>query len=309
MAEETRDPRPASINKTPVPVSGGTGSSYIPETTSSLSPDNRGYKATGTYIYKTDEYVEKFGKTKYEPPIRPKNNLQPAGQYIQPQQSAEIEKEREIKAYCKRNPSDPKCQDRPQPAHDEQNIYQELGVFSEAVKDIFEPESRMKVQKKKKTERPVGTLYQQNSDNIQLTEAKVVRSECRCKDGRVVLGYLNTRSGQKDCSACDQKEFKSPNIYKNYKTKRQRVFSDKPAKLRQQIGVSTFGDVDMKGCQTQQTSPKQIKNINANKNLNQVISTTQSRGQRVTTPNATPINPSKRAFSIYDNCNTNIYGI
>jgi len=303
MAEEIRE-EPIRIPKSDAQAEFDTAS------VSSLSPDNRGYKSTGTYIYTTDKAVEKFGDVKFNPPIRPRNNLNAPPQYIQPPQSEQVEKNKDMDAWCKKNPTSPKCQDRPRPSHDEHDIYSELGFFAEEHKGLFTPESRIEKQKAKSKEvkKPVANLYEQGSDDIQLQNPTIIRSECRCKDGRKVLGYLNTRNGQKDCSACDQKTFQNPNVYKNYQTKKKRAFSPKPP-LRQQIGVSTFGDVDMKGCQTQKQTSKQIKRINAGKTLNNITSTVQSRGTRVTTDNATPINPSSRAFSIYDNCNTNIYGI
>ena len=126
------------------------------------------------------------------------------------------------------------------------------------------------------------------------------------------MGYLDTRSGSKDCSACDQKVIKksTPNAYKNYKTKKVKAWTEKPVNVRNEmIGVSTLGDVDMKGCQTGAKDRATIKRIEATKSLNSVVSTKESRGSRVNPNTSVAINPSKSAFSIYDDCNMNIYGI
>ena len=279
---------------------------------SSLGPDSRGYKAPGKYVYTTDKAVESFGDVPYKPPIRAKNDLSPASAYVEPPTSIKDQENRGKEDYCKRNPTAPECRtggSTPTPRHhEEQNIYQELGVFSEEVKDIFSPEGRSKVIKKEQVQRPVQNLYIQTRDDQQLTKTPVVRTECKCKDGRVVLGWMDTRNGVKDCSSCsDKKRVSTPNIYKNYKTKKVKRYQDRQVPLRGQVGVSTFGDVDMKGCQTGTQTRQEIKNINANKTINKVISTKQSEGQRVTT-DSSPISPYK-GFSIYDNCNTNIYGI
>ena len=286
------------------------------ESISSLSPDDRGYESTGKYVYTTDKAVESFGDVPYKPPVRAKNDLSPPSSYIEPTTSVNDEKNRELESLCKRNPLAPQCgkftqgaSPKSAVAHEESNIYQELGIFSEEVKDIFDPQKRSRVIEKKRLKRPVQNLYIQTRDDQQLTKSPVVRTECKCKDGRTVLGWMDTRNGVKDCSNCSSKKrFSSPSIYKNYKTRKTKRWQDKPSvPLRKQVGVSSFGDVDMKGCQTGNQTRARINNINANKTINNVISTKQSEGQRVTT-DSSPISPYE-GFSIYDRSSTNIYGI
>ena len=285
------------------------------ERVSSLDPHTRGYKETGVYQYKTDEAVESFAGTPYSPPIKPKSDLSPSSVYIEPSGSLQIDKDRKKKEFCRRNPTHPKCNNRENSTNsttnDENNPYQELGIFSQEIKNVFTPEGRARDIEKGLTDKPIQNMYQATRDNVQLTKSPVVRDECKCADGSIALGYLDTRSGQKDCSACDDKRINksTPNAYKNYKTKKPRPISRNTAPLRDQIGVSTFGDVNMKGCQTGANDRKTIKKLEANASLNNVISTKQGRGIRTNPNTAVPINPSQSAFSIYDDCNMNIYGI
>jgi hypothetical protein len=302
------------------------------ERVSSLDPHSRGYKETGVYTYKTDKAVESFKNTPYRPPIKARNDLSPASVYIEPTGSLQAEQNRELEKFCKQNPTHPRCFGSGDPrsngsqggdprsngsqggdprSSDESNPYQELGIFSEEVKNIFTPEGRDLNIEKGLTNKPVQNLYESTRDNTQLTKSPVVRTECKCSDGKVVLGYLDTRSGQKDCSPCNEKQYNrsTPNAYKNYKTKKTRRPAQKPTNLRNQVGVSTFGDVNMKGCQTGNNDRSSIKKMEAGANLNNVISTKQSRGQKVNPNSAIPINPSQSAFSIYDDCNMDIYGI
>ena len=95
---------------------------------------------------------------------------------------------------------------------------------------------------------------------------------------------------------------------KNYQTKKKTPnFSGKSVPLRKQVGVSHFGDVDMKGCQTgnaQQT----LEQRNKISTLNQVtnIDTQDSiGGSNVTKPQ----NISGLPISLYENSNTNVYGV
>lgn len=293
------------------------------ERVSSLDPHSRGYKETGVYTYKTDKAVESFKNTPYRPPIKSRNDLSPASVYIEPSGSLQAEEQRDLEKFCRANPTHPDCFSGGDPrstggqgdprsgGSDETNPYQELGIFSEEVKNIFTPEGRDLNIEKGLTDKPIQNLYESTRDNTQLTKSPVVRTECKCKDGRVVLGYLDTRSGQKDCSPCNEKQYNrsTPNPYKNYKTKKRRPATQKPTNLRNQIGVSTFGDVNMKGCQTGNNDRSSIKKMEAGASLNNVISTKQSRGQKVNPNSAIPINPSQSAFSIYDDCNMDIYGI
>ena len=285
------------------------------ERISSLDPHTRGYKETGVYTYKTDKAVESFGTVPYSPPIQPKSDLSPSSVYVEPSGSLQAEKEREFKKFCKANPTNPKCfrgsQNQTMATSDESNPYQELGIFSEEVKDIFTPEGRDRILKKNTTDTDIQNMYESTRDNVQLTQSPVVRTECQCKDGRVVLGYLDTRSGSKDCSPCNTKSYttSTPNAYKNYQTKKKKVWQDRKVPLRKQTGVSTFGDVNMKGCQTGGSDYKKIEKIDSQKNLNQILSTKQSRGVKTNPNTPQSVNPSQSAFSIYDDCNVDIYGI
>ena len=272
----------------------------------SLSPE-------GVYSYETDTNPENFGDVSFDPINKPRNNLSPPSPFI-PKTRAEkpiTEKQKEfcakfpqdprctkvLSGYCQENPSDPKC-------NDENDDYKSLGLFQESVRYIFDPENRIQ----KVRDKPVGTLYEKKQDDTQMQVGKVIRSECRCKDGSVVLGYLDTRTGQKDCSPCRKSVFSNPNIYKNYKTKKKTPnFQGKQVPLREQVGVSNFGDVNMKGCQTG-NSRETTETINANATLNKVINkdTIDSvGGTKVTEPQSLSGVP----ISLYDNLSTNVYGI
>ena len=276
------------------------------EVIKSLSPE-------GVYSYETDTNPENFGDVPFDHVYRPKNDLSPPSPFIprsntKPKPTnAELDFcakfpqdprcTKVLSSYCKENPSDPKC-------NDEQDDYKSLGLFQESVRYIFDPENRIqKVQKK-----PVKTLYESKRDDTQLDVQKVVRTECRCKDGSIVMGYLDTRTGQKDCSPCRKTNFSSPSIYKNYKTKKKRPnFDGKQVPLRKQVGVSSFGDVNMKGCQTG-NAEQSLERVNASATLNRVINTDtldSVGGTKVTEPKSL----SGMPISLYDNCNTNVYGI
>ena len=181
----------------------------------SLSPD--------VYTYETNQNVEDFGDVPYQPIKRSKNNLAPPSPFIPKKRPAnpisefcqknpshpECVNVNNEDAYCQKNPSDPAC-------NDEDDPHTTLGLFQENVRYIFNPDNRIqKVQKK-----PVATLYESKKDDTQMDVQKVVRTECRCKDGTITMGYLDTRTGQKDCSPCRKSNFSSPSIYKNYKTKK-----------------------------------------------------------------------------------------
>ena len=266
----------------------------------------REVKLTPEYIYTTDQSVETFSSGGFQPPITPKNNLSPASNFQPQTQGSTVPPPPPAPSYtggenikfCHQYPDDPRC-------NDEQNPYETLGLFSEEVKYIFDPSVRSK---QNVTKDPVSSLYEQGRDDTQLDVGKVVRTECRCKDGSVVMGYLDTRTGQKDCSPCKKTTFNSPNIYKNYKTNKPKtVFSDKQVPLRKQVGVSHFGDVEMKGCQTG-NEKKSLERVNAVSTLNKVINTDtidSIGGANVTTP----ANKSGLPFSMYDNDPTNVYGI
>jgi hypothetical protein len=242
----------------------------------------------GVYSYETDTNPENFEDLPFNNVDKSKNDLSPPSPFIPKNSNSK---------YCKENPSDPKC-------HDEDDPYTELGFFQETVKHIFDPENRIqKVQKK-----PVATLYESKRDDAQMDVQAVVRTECRCKDGSVVMGYLDTRTGQKDCSPCKKTNFSNPTIYKNYKTKKKRAnFDGKKVPLRKQVGVSSFGDVNMKGCQTG-NAEQSLERVNASATLNRVVNT-----DTIDSVGATKVTQAKSnsgiPLTIYSNCNTNIYGI
>lgn len=245
-----------------------------------------------TYIYNTDTSTADFGNVAFSPVGQPKTNLAPPSNF-QPQPSSV--KPRGLN--CDENPNDPRC-------HDEVNVYKDLGFFQETEKDIFLPEERAK---KKVTRKPISTMYEAGRDDSQLTVGKVVRAECKCKDGRVVLGYLDTRTGQKDCSPCQRASYSSPNPYKNYQTKAKPNFENKQVPLRKQIGVSHFGDVNMKGCQTGNAN-KSLERTNQMATLNKVVNvdTIDSIGGATVT---TTENSHGLPISMYDGDPTNVYGI
>jgi len=281
MAEKTPAPRPAlksaplkkTLSKTKVKENGVDSNGQYDEV-KSLSPE---------YIYSTDQRPENFNNTPFDPLGRPKNDL---------------------------SPSNPIKTDRPTGAsHDESNLddYKNLGLFREEVRYIFDPKNRIEQNKVRK---PLATMYEQSRDDTQLSVKKVVRTECKCKDGRVVMGWLDTTTGQKDCSPCRPNTITKPNIYKNYRTKKAETkFLDKKVPLRKQIGVSHFGDVEMKGCQTGNANNNaSLEKVNAVSTLNNIVNidTIDSRGgAKVTAPQNTTGMP----FSMYDNDPTNIYGV
>ena len=265
-------------------------------TTKPLSPD--------TYTYTTDRSVETFANVPFSQPITPRNNLAPASNF-QPQTQGDttlppppVSTSGHSTRFCEQYPNDPRC-------HDEQNPYQALGLFAEEVKYIFDPSTRSQVNQ---TTKPISSLYEQGRDDTQLDVGKVVRTECRCKDGSVVMGYLDTRTGQKDCSPCKKSVFNSPNIYKNYKTDKVKpIFSDKKLPIREQVGVSHFGDVNMKGCQTGNAN-QSLEKVNAVSTLNKVVNidTVDSVGGANITAKQ---NNTGMPISMYDNDPTNIYGV
>ena len=243
----------------------------------SLSPE-------GVYSYETDTNPENFGDVSYDPINKPRNNLSPPSPFIprsnkKPQPTnpeldfcAKFPEDprctRVLSGYCQENPSDPKCNEN----------------------------------------KPVGTLYEKKQDDTQMQVGKVIRSECKCKDGSVVLGYLDTRTGQKDCSPCKKSVFNSPNIYKNYQTKKKTPnFQGKQVPLREQVGVSNFGDVNMKGCETG-NARQSLESVNASATLNKIINTDtldSVGGTKVTEPKSL----SGMPISLYDGLSTNVYGI
>ena len=231
------------------------------------------------YIYTTKQSVEDFGDVSFEPITDKKNDLSPPSPFI-PTKNTQIQ-------------------------HDEQNVYNELGLFAEEVRYIFDPSKRSESNIVRK---PVGTLYEKKQDDTQLDVRKVVRTECRCKDGSIVMGYLDTRSGQKDCSPCKKSVFNSPNIYKNYRTKRSTPnFQGKQVPLRKQVGVSHFGDVNMKGCRTgnETESLERVNQISTLNNITNIDTKDSIGGSNISVPQ----NDSGLPISLYDSLNTNVYKI
>lgn len=289
----------------------GGGSSSVTSTTRKLVPE--------VYTYKTDRSVEDFGKVPFDSISRPRNDLSPPPAFIppkpQPPKSTlefcknnpthpkcvnELLGENRPSSYCQENPSDPRC-------NDEHDPYTDLGLFQEEVRYIFDPAKRSDENVNKK---PVSNLYESKQDDTQLDVPHIIRTECRCKNGTIALGYLDTTTGQKDCSPCNNRvrAYSNPSIYKNYQTKKKRTnFSDKKVPLREQVGVSSFGDVEMRGCQTG-NADQSLERVNASKTLNQVVNvdTLDSRGGANITAKQ---NTSALPISIYDTANTNIYGL
>jgi len=230
---------------------------------------------TPEYIYKTNQSVEDFNNTPFEPLPEQRNSLSPPSPF-KPRKSSE--------------------------SHDEQDAYSDLGLFQEEVRSIFDPVKRSEVKK------PVSTLYESNRDDTQLDVGEVIKTECKCKDGTVKMGWLDVRSGQKDCSPCRKTVFSSPNPYKNYKTKRSTPnFSGKSVPLRNQVGVSHFGDVKLQGCRTGNAN-ETLEMRNKNSTLNGItnIDTEDSiGGSKITVQQ----NESGLPISLYDNLKTNVYGL
>lgn len=221
-----------------------------------------------------EAYTKSPSETPYEPIKKPKQDLSPPSAYIKPTSN-----------------------------DDENDPYVEFGFFNDTNVDIFIPEFRGKNGKKDK---PINNMYEKKQDDTQFEPSYIVRAMCKCKDGREVLGYLDTRSGQKDCSPCKKTKKSYPNAYKNYKIKG-KVKKQRPRNvpLREQIGVSHFGDVNMKGCNVDTNMTKSQK---ANNTLNKVVNVSQNSPKgKVITQKETKCVPN--GLSLYDNCTTNLYGI
>ena len=291
--------------------SGETSGSYNP----SLNPSNiTEQPLTPEYIYKTNQSVEDFGNTPFKPLPKTKNDLAPPSPF-KPQK---FRKNYGVgdKNYCIENPTSPQCLDSTgstfcdeNPSHkncnDETNDYQELGLFAEEVRYIFDPAKRSDENVRKK---PVSTLYESKMDDTQTDVPKTIRTKCRCKDGSTKMGWLDIRSGQKDCSPCKKTVFSSPNPYKNYKTKRSTPnFSGKSVPLRKQVGVSHFGDVNMKGCKTgnAEQSLERRNKISTLNNITNIDTKDSIGGSTITAPE----NTSGMPISLYDNLKTNVYGL
>lgn len=256
------------------------------------------------YIYTTNQKPEDFGDLPFKPLPKTRNTLAPPSGYIAKEKRKVVETDYtgttqvNQNSYCANNPTDPRC-------HDEKDAYQELGLFQEEVRYIFDPTERSKPNRAKTS---VQTLYESTRDNTQLDAGQVIRTECLCKDGTKRMGWLDVRSGQKDCSPCKKKVFSSPNPYKNYKTKRSTPnFSGKSVPLRKQVGVSHFGDVNMKGCQTGNASQslEQRNKISTLNNITNIDTQDSIGGSTITAPQ----NQSGLPISLYDNLKTNVYGL
>ena len=286
--------------------------------TGTINPEKvREQELSPEYIYATNQSVEDFNELPFKPIKTSRNDLAPPSAF-KPKKKRKVDDEPidpafsdfckkyprsekcggDYNAYCDANPSDPRC-------HDEQDEYKDLGLFQEEVRYIFDPTKRSD---ENKITKPVSTLYESTRDNTQLDAGQVIRTECLCKDGTKRMGWLDVRSGQKDCSPCKKSVFNSPNLYKNYKTKRSKPnFSGKSVPLRKQVGVSHFGDVNMKGCQTgnaEQTTERRnaISTLN---NITNVDTQDSIGGSTITAPQ----NVSGVPISLYDNLKSNVYGL
>jgi len=270
----------------------------------SVSPPTEETPLVPDYIYTTDQSVEDFNRGRVK---QPRNNLSPPEPYIPskpPPPIADPENPATYN-YCKKHPEDPRC-------NDEQDPYNDLGLFQKTEKKIFNPERRSD----EITKKSIKTKYESKQDDTQFDPPTIIRQECRCKDGTIALGYLDTTTGQRDCSPCRSRTraYSNPSIYKNYKTKKpQTNFRNKKIPLREQAGVSNFGDVNLNGCPTG-TTTRSIEVINQNATLNKVtnIDTKDSVGGSKITVDRVPITSNTglpTGCSLYDDCKTNVYGI
>ena len=280
-------------------------SDVIPSTTNSevrkLSPED--------YVYTTPSDVEKFADVPYNPANLPKNDLSPPSSKeieldkISRYCSKEVNKGKSIcqnpKKFCQQYPNHDLC-------HEEDNPYQELGFFTDTNPNIFIPELRNPV--RKDVQKPVNNIYENKLDDIQFDAPNVRITKCKCKDGSVAQGYINMRNGQKDCSNCQNQRKSYPSVYKNYKTtpKVYKPRTDIKQPLRKQVGVSHFGDVNMKGCSV---STQMSRNNVAENTLNRVVNTSNNApiGSIITQQNTSACVPD--GYSIYENCPTDIYGV
>ena len=268
----------------------------------SLSPDQ--------YVYTTPQDVEDFSNVPYNPPNLPNNNLSPptlgSGNESEGEKFCSREKNKNHRycqnpsSFCEKNPRHRLC-------HEEHNPYQQYGFFIDENKNMFVPELRNPVRKNVK--KPINNIYEDKLDDVQLDVPNVKITKCRCKNGRVVQGYINMRNGQKDCSNCTKQRKSYPNSYKNYRTKPKvnKPRTDIAQPLREQVGVSHFGDVNMKGCKVETQSDRRTL---AQNTLNKVvnISNTPPSGSVITqNTNNKPCVPD--GLSIYNNCRTDVYGI
>jgi len=285
------------------PLSGG-GSIPPPPTSPSVTTK----PLTPEYIYTTDLSVENFGVQKKKPAL-PKNNLSPPTPYI-PHNELKPKKLKSDdfldpldikgKSFCIENPHDARC-------HDEKDAYKSLGLFTETESTIFNPEQRSD----KITHEPVHSLYEQGRDDTQLDVKKVSRTECRCKDGSITLGYYDNTTGQKDCSSCNErtKGYSNPSPYKNYVTKKRRsAFTDQKIPLSKQVGVSNFGKVKLKE-DCNKSATRSIQGMNKAATLNKVINrdtVNNVGGSDITDPSKSGL---PVGCTLYDSCNTNVYGI
>tara|TARA_R100001244_G_scaffold91905_1_gene69478 strand:+ start:597 stop:1397 length:801 start_codon:yes stop_codon:yes gene_type:complete len=262
---------PSDVTNPPTDTTIGT-------TTENLSPDR--------YTYTTDTKSEKFKDVPYTPVSQPKFDLSPPSTFIETTSD-----------FCKKYPDHPNC-------HEEYNPHVELGFFSDENIDIFIPEKRGEVVKGK----PINNLYEQKEDNTQLDVPQVQKTKCKCKNGKIVIGYINMRNGQKDCSNCNKKRTSYPNAYKNYRTKSKTRKTDIKKPLREQVGVSHFGDINMRGCSVESGTDR----VSLSKNtLNKVVNISDNNNPKgsVITQKLNNKSLVPDGLSIYKNCSMDIYGI
>jgi hypothetical protein len=192
---------------------------------------------------------------------------------------------------CRKYPRHEKCRG------DEYDISEDLTLYNgnNAVGQ-FAPENYMGG-----GSHTIEDIYEKTDDDIQLDAPIIKNTTCKCKDGSVVAGKIDMRTGKKDCSGCKGSQ-KLPNHYNRPKPKKRNL---KPTSLRSQAGVSSFGNVNLKGCNAQREESVQSQ---ATKTLNNTISIDRSspKGARVSQKENLGANAP---ISMYDDVSYNIYNI
>ena len=194
--------------------------------------------------------------------------------------------------YCLKNPRSKYCKS------DEIDEYNGLGIFN----GDSELEETLEAYTNPATiNSSVVDIYKKTDDDDQLKPPTYKKTKCKCKDGSIVEGLINLKTGKKDCSPC-KKSKKAPNPY-NREQPKQRKIDNRP--LRQQVGVSNFGDVQLKGVITSKNDNAQTI---SRRTLNNVIALDNNapKGKRVSQKNNSDNN---LPISAYDDVSYNIYGI
>jgi len=255
------------------------------------TPSSDEVALTPEYIYTTDEKGSSFGDVEFYNK-KPRNDLSPPRPYIATK-------------------SDVAPSSHPLAKHDEHDPYKEMGLFQEEVRYIFDPQKRSQSNVVKQ---PATTLYENTQDDTQLDVPRIIRTECRCKNGGIALGYLDTKTGQKDCSPCNSRirQFNNPNPYKNYRTAKKEPIFQPQVPLGKQVGVSRFGDVNLRGCKTGNQTQQNIEQSNKQATLNRVVNVDKkdSVGGSDITKNPEKLTTGlPDGCTLYDNCPSNVYGI